>query len=129
MYWGLPYKVYEQAWCNTYLEGSLTEVQFYSIRTVLMNGDENSAIRKLLDWGKLRVEKPEAKEEKAEKTCEIAKFVPGEHYYCLGEKFSSLEEAKLHATKKNYKVTRVFDVTGDGLNKIALKEVLRKRDE
>jgi hypothetical protein len=116
-----PLEIHERIFHELYVKGSLTEVEYYLIRSCLARDDEKAAISFLLDWGKYRVATDE------ERTCEICSFVPGTHFYVLGEKFNSEREAREYAKSKDFTVTRVFEVDGSGRNAASLREVLRKR--
>jgi hypothetical protein len=126
IYGGMPYHIFEFVWCDRHVDGvdgGLDELQRARLRTYLMNGDQESAFKFLAEIRKLRIPEPPPK------TCEIASFVPGTHHYVLGVKFDTEVEARAHAIKKGYRVTRVFHVDGSGQNAAALKEVLRKRED
>lgn len=120
LYGGLPYAMFERFFLERHATGSLKEVEFYRVRTHLMNDDREGALKALGYMGKLK-----GVLETVTKTCEIAKFVPGTHHYCLGKKFDTVEEARAHARREGYTVTRVFGVDGTGRNAAALREVMR----
>jgi hypothetical protein len=67
----------------------LTEVQRYIILSCLARGDETEAMELLIDWMPNRYR------------C-IYKWIPGNHYYALNEKFNTLQEAKDHLRNFGY---------------------------
>ncbi len=131
LYGGWPYWFFEHMFVEEHVEGGLTEIETYCLRALLTNDDREGAKSRLRDWGKLREKAPKTRktETASQKTCEICKFVPGTHHYVLGTKFDTLDQAKEHAAKKGYAVTRVFEVDGSGANRVSLLEVMRKRGD
>lgn len=123
IYGGMPFHIFEFCWCDRHIDGSLSEVQRWRLRTYLQNGDQESAFKFLAEIKKLRMPAAQAKD------CEVARFVPGTHHYVLGERFDTEGEARLYAQRLGYRVLRVFEVDGSGQNAAALREVLRKRTE
>ncbi len=128
IYGGLPYDMFEMFFLERHLDGSLTDLETWRARTLLMNLDLAGAKKLLRGLGKLRGAGGGPKAAAA-KACEIAKFVPGTHHYVLGKKFDTLEQATEHAARKGYVVSRVFEVDGSGRNATALREVLRQRGD
>lgn len=126
IYGGMPYHMFEGAFLERHLDGSLTELETWRVRTLLMNLDLEGAKKALRYMGKLMGKPPP--EPKKTKTCEIAKFVPGTHHYVLGKKFDTLEQAIAHANEKGYAVSRVFEVDGSGANAVALRRVFEKTE-
>lgn len=61
----------------------LSEVQSYIIDSCLNRGDEAAAKVFINDWNQSR----------SRPIRDVSKWIPGEHFYALDKKFSSLDEA------------------------------------
>ena len=117
-----PLNIRKRILHELYVSSGLTEIEAGLIYSCLARDDEKSAISFLLDWGKYHAASD------LELTCEICSFVPGTHFYVLGEKFNSINEARTFAKAKGFTITRVFEVDGSGRNAASLREVMRKRE-
>jgi hypothetical protein len=75
--------------------GPLSEVQSGIIDSCLAREDYKAARQFISDWNETR-----AKE--SARVVDISKWIPGDHYYALSQKFSSLSEAESHVRKQGY---------------------------
>lgn len=123
VYGGMPFHIFEFCWRDRHVNGALDEIQHWRLRTYLQNGDQESAFKFLAEIRKLRMPEPNPKE------CEIAKIGDGTHYYVLGTKFNTEDEARRHALRLGYQVVRVFTADGSGANAAALRRVLTKPEK
>jgi len=69
-----------------------SECRYWMLMSALARQDARAARIYLQDW-KYQDKLPKAK---------ISKFIPGEHYYVLNNKFNSLEEAKNYLHEQGY---------------------------
>ncbi len=112
LYRGMPFRLFQAIFFDMYVEGGLTEVQHHCVLSRLQCDDEEGAKKHLRYWGRLR-EEPEKKpatKPAPKPTCEISKFVPGDHYYVLGKKFDTRSSAEFYAKAEGYEVSRYFEV-------------------
>jgi len=72
------------------------EVAFLRMKNALIRGDRSEALR-LADEMRERMKK-----KSATRHIRITKWDPGDHFYCLGEKFDSVKEARAHAHTNGY---------------------------
>jgi hypothetical protein len=86
-YRGLPFNLYRHLWLERHHFPALTEVQQMIIDARLVMEDLETAEELLHDW------RPEV-------YATITKFVPGEHYYVLGQKFATMEAAQEYAEEQ-----------------------------
>lgn len=68
---------------------SLSEVQYLVVMSALLRGDRQTARQFLNDWGKLP-ERP------------ITRYIPGNHFYALGIRFNTYDEAKGHLLNEGF---------------------------
>lgn len=109
--------------------GRLTEAQYWGVRAMFLNGDVRGYLVRLVDAGALterqalefarrgkatgaiKFQAPIVKQEA------IHKWVPGDHYYALGEKFNTMAEAEAHLERNGFKclgLRETFVYPGDG---------------
>lgn len=100
LYRGWPWFIYKNIFFEEHVDSGLTDVQFWIIIAALRDEDEPRALMFLNDWRKIR-RRP---------TVEIGRFIPGQHFYVLGEKFWSYADAEAHAKKNGYDVSRLNEV-------------------
>lgn len=75
--------------------GPLTEVQGYIIDSCLAREDFEQARKNIQYWNEERARPTRSK-------LSVSKWTPGDHFYVLGEKFSSLERAIKHLESNGY---------------------------
>lgn len=75
--------------------GPLTEVQGYIIDSCIARGDLEQARKNIGYWNDERARVPRPKRG-------ISKWIPGDHFYALGEKFRTLELAIEHLESEGF---------------------------
>jgi hypothetical protein len=68
------------------------ECRYWMLMSAFARQDERAVRRFLDDWVAMD-RRPKA---------QVSKFIPGEHYYALSEKFDTFEEAKNHLSNRGY---------------------------
>lgn len=75
--------------------GPLTEIQSMILDSCLARGDIEQAEKDIADWNTQRVAA-------SRRTEYVSKWVPGDHYYALDQKFDTLAKAKAHLKRRGY---------------------------
>lgn len=68
------------------------ECRYWLVYSALARGDARAVRVFVNDWSHQR----------GRPAANVTKWVPGDHYHTLGERFDTLEEAKEHLRKKGY---------------------------
>lgn len=68
------------------------EIKYYILRSAMAREDFEACRIHINDWSQRR-SRPSAM---------VSKFIPGEHYHVLGEKFDTLDEAQQYLRSRGY---------------------------
>lgn len=66
------------------------ETRYWMVYSALARGDANTARMYVNDWSRPRLRPSEV----------VSRFVPGDHYHAMGERFETLDEAIRHLRLK-----------------------------
>lgn len=90
------------------------DIDYFAIKALFLNGDRRGYLRRLLDRGYMKKHHIRAYMKKIKgkdgpvsdivKRVTIFKWVPGDHYHVLGEKFTTREKAEIYAQEQGYSV-------------------------